>query len=246
MTLEPSRRTFKEARKHNRVKDVDAAGRVRKVKALAFALYGGVPLGLAAGSMMGHPLLGLLLGPAIIWTFAIVVAAIAGRGAGVLYMPSGTSTPRRREYSAAEALAVRGEHEGAIIAYQAVIQEVPGDGEAYLRIARIYRDGLKKPEEALLWFRRAVTEAKLSKGQELLTRREMAEFLIHGLQEPKRAAPDLARLAEAYPDTRDGQWAKEELARIKEEMAREEGVAPDMEVARDTELTRDAEIDRED
>ena len=148
--------------------------------------------------------------------------------------------------SAAEALAVRGEFEGAILAYQTAIQNVPGDGEAYLRIARIYRDGLKKPEEALLWFRRAVTEAKLSKGQELLTRREMAEFLIHDLHEPRRAAPDLARLAEAYPDTRDGQWAKEELARIKEEMAREEGVAPDMEVVRDAERIRDAEIDRED
>jgi len=222
MTLEPSRRTFKEARKHNRVKDVDAAGRVRKLKALGFALYGGVPLGLAAGSMMGHPLLGLLLGPAIIWTFAMVVAAIAGRGAGVLYMPSGSSTPRRREFSAAEAHAVRGEYEGAIIAYQAVIQDDPGDGEAYLRIARIYRDGTKEPEKALRWFRRAVEEAQLPTNLEILTRREMAEYLIHNLQEPKRAAPDLARLAEAYPDTRDGQWAKEELARIKEEMARED------------------------
>ncbi len=222
MTLEPSRRTFKEARKHNRVKDVDAVGRVRKLKALGFALYGGVPLGLAAGSMMGHPLLGLLLGPAIIWTFAMVVAAIAGRGAGVLYMPSGSSTPRRREFSAAEAQAVRGEYEGAILAYQAVIQEVPGDGEAYLRIARIYRDGTKEPEKALRWFRRAVEEAQLPTNLEILTRREMAEYLIHNLQEPKRAAPDLARLAEAYPDTRDGQWAKEELARIKEEMARED------------------------
>ncbi len=222
MTLEPSRRTFKEARKHNRVKDVDAVGRVRKLKALGFALYGGVPLGLAAGSMMGHPLLGLLLGPAIIWTFAMVVAAIAGRGAGVLYMPSGSSTPRRREFSAAEAQAVRGEYEGAILAYQAVIQEVPGDGEAYLRIARIYRDGTKEPEKALRWFRRAVEEAQLPTNLEILTRREMAEYLIHNLQEPKRAAPDLARLVEAYPDTRDGQWAKEELARIKEEMARED------------------------
>jgi tetratricopeptide (TPR) repeat protein len=233
MTLDPSRRTFKEVRKHNRVRDVDAVGRARNFKALGFALYGGVPLGLAAGSMMGHPFLGLLLGPALIWTFAMVVAAIAGRGAGVLYMPSGSSTPRRREYSAAEALAVRGEFEGAILAYQAAIQEVPGDGEAYLRIARIYRDGMKKPEEALLWFRRAVTEAQLPKGQEILTRREMAEFLIHDLQEPRRAAPELARLAEAYPSTTDGKWAKEELARIKDEMAREDDMARDVEIARE-------------
>ncbi len=117
----------------------------------------------------------------------------------------------------AEALAVRGEYEAAITAYQNAILDVPEDGEAYLRIARIYRDEKENPEEAFFWFRRAVTEADLSKGQEILTLREIDELLIHQIQEPMRATPSLARLAEAYPGTMDGEWAKKELARIKEE-----------------------------
>lgn len=222
MTFDPPRRTGRDVPKKHRVRDVDASARVRKVKALGLALYGGVPIGAAAGYMAGHPFLGLVLGPVLIWTVAMAVTGIAGRGAGRLYMPSGSSTPRRKEHSRAKAFAVRGEYEAAIVAYQDAILEAPEHGEAYLCIARIYRDVLKKPEEALLWFRRGLSDAELSEGQEILTRREMAELLSHHLQEPRRAAPDLARLAETYPRTRGGEWAKEELARIKEEMAGED------------------------
>jgi tetratricopeptide (TPR) repeat protein len=150
------------------------------------------------------------------------ISSFAGRGAGRVYMPSGSSTPRRREYSRAEALLVRGEYEGAIIAFETAILEDPTDPEPYLRIARLYRDRLEAPEEALQWFRRGLEEAEVSDGQEVLVRREMAELMINRLGEPRRAAPELARLAETFPDTGAGRWAREELAKIKEEMAREE------------------------
>jgi tetratricopeptide (TPR) repeat protein len=120
---------------------------------------------------------------------------------------------------------VRGEYEAAVRAYQTAILENPSDGEPYLRLARLYRDDLGDREEALRWFRRAIEEASLSRGRELLTRREMAELLMHRLGEPRRAAPELARLAEAFPDTPEGEWARKELARIKKEMAREDGLA---------------------
>ena len=191
---------------------------MRKVKALGFSLYGGLPIGAAAGFMLGHPFWGLLLGPVLIWAVTMIVAGIAGRGVAFLYVPSGSSTPRKPEHSRAEALAVRGEYEGAIAALQTAILDSPQDGEAYLRIARIYRDQIKEPEEALSWFRRGLSEADLPKGLEMLTRREMAELLIHHLKEPSRATPDLARLAEGYPGTTAGKWAEEELARIKKEM----------------------------
>ena len=222
MTLDPPRRPDRDAPQKGKVRDVDVSARVRNMKALGFALYGGLPIGAAAGYAVGHTFLGLLLGPVLIWTVATALTEIAARGAGRLHMPSGSSTPRRKGRSRAEALAVRGEYEAAIVAYQNAILDAPEDGEAYLSIARIYRDEVQNPEEALLWFRRGLTEAELSVGQEILTRREMAELLSHHLQEPRRAAPDLARLAETYPRTRAGEWAKEELARIKEEMAEED------------------------
>jgi hypothetical protein len=100
------------------------------------------------------------------------------------------------------------------------VLEAPEEGEPYLRVARLYRDRLEDLEEALRWFKRAIEEATLSKGQEILTRKEIAELLIHRMGEPRRAAPELARLTETYPETPDGQWAREELARIKDEMGR--------------------------
>lgn len=219
MTLDPPRRTYQDAPAKKGPRDVDTAAGVRRMKTLAFALYGGLPLGGAAGFAAGHPFWGLLLGPVLIWAVTIVVAGLAGQGVAFLYLPSGSSAPRRKEYSRAESLEARGEYEAAILAFQAAIVDAPKDGEPYLRIARIYRDGIKKPEEALRWFRRGLSEAEFSRSQEILTRREAAELLIHHLGEPARAAPDLARLAETYAGTPAGIWALEELARIKGEMA---------------------------
>lgn len=221
MTLEPTRRTFSEAPKGRRLRDVDAPGRARRFKVLAWALYAGVPMGAAAGFAAGHPFLGLLICPILIWTAVTVVAEVSGRGGSVLYMPSGSSTPRKKEYSQAKALAARGEFEAAIATFQAAILEDPQDGEAYLNIARIYRDELREPERALTWFRRTLAEASPPEGQGILARREMAELLIHHLEEPTKAAPDLARMAEEYAGRRTGEWAREELTRIKKRMLRE-------------------------
>ena len=222
MTLRPPERTYSDLKDRKGLKDVDAAARAQKVKALGFALYAGLPMGLAAGFMMGHPIIGALVGPAILYTVVSVISGGAGKGAGVLYNPSGRTTPRKKEYSRAVALAARGEYKDAIIAYEAEILDDPAQAEPYLRIARIFRDELKDLEEALKWFARATRDAELSGGQEIRTRREMAEIYLHHKKEPRRAAPQLARLAESHPSTPDGQWAAAELARIKEEMAAEE------------------------
>jgi hypothetical protein len=220
MTLDAPERTFKEPPKKGGLRDVDAVGRAYRFKILGWSLFGGLPMGAAAGYAAGHMILGMLLAPLLIFTVAWIVAGAAGKGATLLHSPSGSSTPRKKEYSRAEALAVRGEFQAAIDAYELEVLEAPKEGEPYLRIARLYRDRVGDMGKALRWFKKATEEGRLSKGQEILTRREMAELLIHRMGEPQRAAPDLARLAEAFPNTPDGEWAREELARIKEEMRR--------------------------
>lgn len=227
MTLDPPERTYKESRKKGRVKDVDAVARAEKFRVLAWSLFAGLPMGAAAGLMMGHVLLGMVLAPVAIWIVVMVLTGTAGKSAVFLGVSSGSSTPKRKGYSRAEALAVRGEFEAAINAYQVAIMEAPEDGEPYLRVARIYRDHLWDTDKALRWFRRATDEAVLPGGLEVLARREMAEFFIHQLGEPQRAAPELARLADAFPETPDGEWAQQELARIKVAMARAEGGPPE-------------------
>ena len=138
-------------------------------------------------------------------------------------MPSGSTTPHRKEYSRAMALEVRGQRLKAMEAYEAEIIHAPEDPEPYLRIARLQRDGIKDPGAAARWFKRAQREAVLSPGQAIRTHRELAELYIHVLREPLKAAPELARLAELYPNTLDGQWAAAALAELKAEMT--EGMA---------------------
>lgn len=220
MVLNPPRRTFREPDRTG-LRDVNAAARAQRLHAWGWSLAAGLPLGAGAGFMMGSILVGLLAGPVLIFGIVVGIATVSGRGASVLYMPSGVTTPRKREYSRARALEVRGDMEGAVREYEAAILEVPGDPEPFLRIARIHRDEMRKPESAVHWFRKAQRGVRLSPGEAIRVHRELAEIFLYVLKEPRRAAPELARLAEGYPATLDGKWAAGELALIKAEMAEE-------------------------
>ncbi len=221
MALDPPKRAFKEERSRRGPKDVDAAARAQKVHAWGWSLYAGVPFGVGVGLLTGHLVLGVLLGPVIIFGVVTGIANVSGRGASVLYMPTGSTTPRRKEYSRAKALEVRGEYGDAIRAYELEVLDAPQVAEPYLCIARLCRDRLRDPDSAIRWFRRAQREARLSPGESIRTHREVAELFLHTLREPTKAAPELARLAAEYPHTPDGRWAARELAEIKESMARE-------------------------
>ena len=222
MTLAPKRRSYSEGPHNSKLKDIDAVARTQKLHGLGWSLFGGLPLGAFVGILVGHPFLGAVIGPLLIYAFVLLVAHSAGKGAGVLYMPSGSTTPRKKEYSRAKALEIRGDYQAAIQAYEEAIAEDPEIGEPYLLIARIFRDELKDLDLAVHWFRRAQREAALSGGESIRTLRELAEIFLHTRKEPRRAAPELARLAEMYPNTPDGKWAAGELAEIKGAMVRED------------------------
>jgi len=221
MALEPTKRSFSVEPRKSKLQDIDSVNRAQKLRVIVWALPIGGGLGAVLGASLGHPFLGLLLGPLLVYSVAMGVANSAGKGAGVIYMPSGSSTPRRKEYSRAKSLEVRGEFAGAVRAYEVAILEDPRGAEPYLNIARLYRDQLKELDLSVQWFRRAQREANLSAGEAVRTHRELAEIFLHTLREPRKAAPELARLAESFPDTQDGKWAARELAEIKEGLVRE-------------------------
>jgi len=226
MVLNPPRRTYPEKEGRRGLRDVDAGHRAQRLRIWVWSLAAGLPFGGGVGLLLGHLLVGLFLGPFVIFTIVVALTGYAGKGASVLYMPSGATTPRRREYSRAKALEIRGDHERAIRAYEEGILDRPEDAEPYLSIARIFRDHLGDMDAAVGWFRRAQREARPTTGEAIRIHRELAELLLYRRKEPRKAAPELARLAEGFPGTEDGRWAARELAAIKEELAREMGVAP--------------------
>lgn len=200
--------------------------RVNRMRIVLGALLG-APVGGMAGFFLGRQgggspgLLALLGAIAGVGLFYLVIAAIvgaSGRAAATVYMPGGKgSAAPRGEYSLAESLAARGRFEDAISVFQEAVAEDPDDPTPYLRIARISRDELDRPDEAIRWFRTARSEARLGGAELALVSRELIELYRKG-GEPAKAAPELARLAEMRAGTPEGAWADRELAEAKREM----------------------------
>lgn len=184
-----------------------------------WSLAGGV-LGFLAGWMLGHAFLGAVAGWVVCFLFVRVVVGAAGAAAGQLHQPSG-GTPHQPGHSRAEALAARGHFREAVRLLARAVEDDPDPPAPYLRAARILRDELGEPEEAAAWFRRALRDAALPPGPARSIRRELVELYVHRMKEPRRAAPELARMSEELAGTEEGAWAARELEEIKARMREE-------------------------
>ncbi len=201
-----------------RLKDRDSAADVNKARALVYAGAGAI-LGILGGGykwgLLGA-LIGAVLGYAAVYFVVHALSEGGGAAMGKIYHPSGSSTPYRRQYSEPQALALRGLFQEAIDCYETYVAEFPDDPEPCIGIARIYRDHLKRYDDAVRWFRRARQASGMDAGREVLVTREIIELYQGKLNEPRRAIPELARLAERFAGTREGELARAELQRLRE------------------------------
>jgi tetratricopeptide (TPR) repeat protein len=216
--------------REKRRKDTDSAEQVFKFKAGVYAATAGLVLGGAAGALTAaaagiHPFFGMLIGAPVamgtVYTVTMFVTHRSGEAAKIIYSPSGKSTPARRDYSYAQSLAVRGQYEEAARAYVEACEDFPDDPEPYFGLARLYRNHLQRYADAIKWLELARLKANLSPGRELLATQEIIEMYVQKLHTPRKAIPELARLAERFPDTPAGEAAKRELAEMREMIARE-------------------------
>lgn len=213
----PPRRRYAPRPEGRGPRDRDVSGVVQHV--LPIALGAGV--GMVWVVWIGAP----LFTPVVVGLFVWIVAQLASRGAGGLAARytglRGGTTPPRREYSAAQALAARGLYREAVDAYEVAAAESAGDPEPYLAIARILRDQLRDFEASAAWFRRARRDARLTRGQELLVAQELVELYTTRLGEPARAIPELARIAQLEPNGPQGQAAARRLAELRSQSERQ-------------------------
>ncbi len=126
--------------------------------------------------------------------------------AAVGFLLSGGAGRARSDYSAADALAGRGQTEAALVAYAAAAERRPAEPEPYLRAAMLLRRR-GNFGEAVGWYRRALRRAHLGPGTEAMVLRSIAELCIERLHEPAAARPELDRLAERFGGTAEGRWA---------------------------------------
>lgn len=206
-------------------KDVDQAERARLIRTFTLSLTGlvlGAMASLAGGFGLGTAVLVTLGTWAIAFFLPLGLSALGGAAAGQIHNPSGRSTPARKEHSHAESLVARGLYQEAIDAFEMAIAEDPSDPVPYLRIARIQRDQMRRYEDAARWLKRALAEPTLPAGSAHLASRELVELYTTKLNEPRRAAPLLARMAEERAGSPEGAWAAAELVRVKATIAAED------------------------
>jgi hypothetical protein len=196
-------------------KSVDLATRSLLIKKLVYAMPGGV-VGALAGWFTGFGIIpGFLIGALFVFLLTSAIESSAASLFGKVYHPSAAATPRRREYSHAEALKAQGHYDKAIVAYQVALSEFPEDPEPYLRIARIHRDDLGAYDEAISWFKRARSDTIVDRIREVTIAREIIDVYTKRLGAPHRAIPELARLADRFEGDDVGEWARSEIERLK-------------------------------
>lgn len=158
----------------------------------------------------------------------LVVAGIMGATAYLLraWVIEGSGDLARRlfmggdegtapEYSAAVSHEVAGRYELALAVYLEGADDYPDDPTPLIHAARILCDRLGRPEEslALLLHARAIPEIQRREGN--IVDREVVALYTGPLDQPQRALPILARMAERQAGTRPGEWAGRTLARLR-------------------------------
>ncbi len=191
------------------------------VKAIAWVMVPITALGFVLvlfGSTAGVVLLGAaLFGWAVFAGYLVLDRLLirsAGKLAGHIFLPSGSSTPGAKPLSHIEAMEARGELAKAAEAYRAEIASDPADVASCERLALLalrrmqdYRTALWAYHEAE---RRADTPARKF-GFGLLA----AGVLRDQVKDPKRAMVELRRLVHLYPDAPRLDALKQEIEELK-------------------------------
>lgn len=178
--------------------------------------------------MTGLKATALILLAAVMTTVLAYFAGLAsansaGAVARAYTMPSGSSTPFEEQFSYQESLAARGDVEGALESFEAVIAERPGVATPRLKAADLYARRGKDLRRAAALFREVRDLPGVSPRDRLYAASRLVDLYDGPLAEPGRALVELRRLIEMYPGTDVAAGARTAIARIKAQRAAEQG-----------------------
>ena len=131
-----------------------------------------------------------------------------------LVWPSGNSTPYEKTYSAEQAMAARGDIEGALKAYRIAMRQNQGDPEPRFRVAELLFRG-EYPDKAIAFFKEGRELAGDNRSRELYATQRLIDLYLGPLGDDVRALVELRRLVERFPGTKEAAAARNVLARMK-------------------------------
>ena len=200
---------------------IKAAGYGAMVGGLVFfvlLVLGGVR---SVGTVVAFLLFALLCGAATAW-----VGARVGDGAGAVFksfiQPSGDSTPYEQTFSYQEAMIMRGDIDGALASYEAIIAEQPTLISARLRAAEHYVKGNRNPTRAAELFREIRDMPGVPARDAVYSCSRLVDLYDGPLGDPGRAVVELRRIIEQYPGSDIARHARTALPALKTRLEREQ------------------------
>lgn len=126
--------------------------------------------------------------------------------------PGERSKTRELRFGPTEALEREGDYEGALREYLVIARIFPREAEVHLRIAEVYIN-LSKPEDAVVWFRRALGFIE-SPERSLEVTNRLYEIYNRQLGNPEEAGRMLEAYLTKYPDAEYSGAVRSRLERL--------------------------------
>lgn len=203
-------------------RDRDSADDAQRIKTAVWSLapagIGAVIGGFLAPGIGLPSAVGFLGGGVIAGAVSYLIvgqlAERAGNAAASLYTGGGQPLPD--QFSLVDSLIARGHLEQAAAELRRLAEASPATSPACIRLARLMRDRLKRPEESLQWFRVALDRSDLDDGTVRLLLGEVVD-LCHAMGSPRRALPVLAKVAALRSDPHIAAWIRETSSTLRRE-----------------------------
>ena len=147
-------------------------------------------------------------------TIAVYLSERAGDAAGAIYHPRGHTTPYQRTFSYQHAMVMRGDVIGAIRSFEALLTEEPEDVAVHLAAADLLAKTPGFGERAATLYREARLLPVATNATEFVATNALIDLYRGPLADDGKMRAELRRLAERYPGTAPGAFARETLARM--------------------------------
>jgi hypothetical protein len=162
---------------------------------------------------------------AITWA-GMRFATSVGEGFGHFIVPTGASTPYEHQFSREDALAARGDIDGALAAFEAAIAATPISTpigiSVRVRAAELYLGKGANPARAAELFREIQRLPTVPPTQDIYVSNRLIDLLLGPLDQPARALFELRRIADRYPGSTAATHARAAILTVKRQI-RESG-----------------------
>ena len=166
------------------------------------------------GAIVGTLLFAALLG-ALVTAMGLGIASGSGTVMKAFTLPTGNSTPYEEQFSYQEAMIARGDMDGAMESFEAIIAERPDAVGARLRAAEHYAARGLNPRRAAELFVEVRKIPGITTRDTIYATSRLIDLYDGPLDDPGRALVEMRRVIEQYPDSAVARHAREALPALK-------------------------------